>query len=69
MFYVPRGLMKRFSGGFLVSVRLSGTDLEYSIKILISNLFKFLLIWNDRHPLTFAVLKSLVPTLSAWERG
>ena len=28
MFYVPRGLMKRFSGGFLVSISLPATDLE-----------------------------------------
>ena len=33
MFYVPRGLMKRFSGGFLISVSLSATDLIRLIKI------------------------------------
>ena len=31
----PRGLMKRFSGGFLISVSLSATDLVCLIKILI----------------------------------
>ena len=29
--------MKRFSGGFVVSISWSGTDLEYLIKIFIFN--------------------------------
>ena len=41
MFYVPRGLMKRFSGGFFVSISSSGTDLKYLTKILIFSSFKF----------------------------
>ena len=28
MFYVPRGLTKRFSGAFLISVTFPATDLE-----------------------------------------
>ena len=35
MFYVPRGLMKRFSCGFLVSITSPGTNLEGLIKGLI----------------------------------
>ena len=35
MFYVPQRIMKTFSGGFLVSIRLPETDLEFLIKILI----------------------------------
>ena len=33
--------MKRFSGGFLVSISLSGTDLEDLMKILIFNSSRF----------------------------
>ena len=32
MFYVPRGLLERFCGGFLISVSLSATDLASLIK-------------------------------------
>ena len=46
MFYIPRRIMGSFSGGFLVSTSLLGTDLEYLIKILIFNSLKFKLIWN-----------------------
>ena len=35
MFYVPWGLMKKFSGGFLISVSLSATDPVRLIKNLI----------------------------------
>ena len=35
MFYVPWGLMKRFSGGFLISISLRATDLECLIRNLI----------------------------------
>ena len=41
MFYVPQGLMKRFSGGFLISISLPATDLECLIKNFIFNLLKF----------------------------
>ena len=40
MFYVPRGLMKRFSGGFLISISLPATDLECLIRNLIFNSLK-----------------------------
>ena len=33
VFYVPWGLMERFSRGFLVSINLSGINLENFIKI------------------------------------
>ena len=54
MLYVLQGLMKRFSGGFLISVSLSATDLVCLIKILIFNsdsskcppLLAILMIWN-----------------------
>ena len=32
MFYVPRGIMKRFLGGFSISTSLPATDLECLIK-------------------------------------
>ena len=35
MIYAPRGLMKRLSGGFLISVSLLSTDLECLIRNLI----------------------------------
>ena len=35
MFHVPRGLMKRFSGAFLISISLPATDLECLIRNLI----------------------------------
>ena len=41
MFYVPRGLMKRISGGFLISISLPAADLECSIKSLIFNSLRF----------------------------
>ena len=41
MFYVPQGLMKWFSGGFLISISLSGTDIEDLMKILKFNSSKF----------------------------
>ena len=41
MFYVSRGFMERFSGGFLISVSFPATDLECLIKNLIFNSFKF----------------------------
>ena len=41
MFYVHRGLMKRFSGGFLISASLSATDLVRLIKDFIVNSLKF----------------------------
>ena len=37
MFCVSWGLMKRFSGGFLISISLPATDLECLIKSLIFN--------------------------------
>ena len=46
---VVRGLMKSFSGGFLVSISLLRTDLEYFIKTLIFNSLTFEsipVIWN-----------------------
>ena len=41
MFYVPRGLMKRFPGAFLISISLPATDLECLIKNLIFSSLKF----------------------------
>ena len=41
MFYVPRGLMKRFSGDFLISISLPANDLECLIGSLIVNSLKF----------------------------
>ena len=41
MFYVPQGLMKRFSCGFFVSISLSGTVIEDLVKIFIFNSSKF----------------------------
>ena len=41
MFYVPRGFMERFSGGFLISISLSAADLECLIRNLIFNSLKF----------------------------
>ena len=41
MFYVPQGLMKKFSGSFLISVSLLATDLECLIRNLIFNSLRF----------------------------
>ena len=41
MFYVPRGLTKRFSGAFLISISLPAADLEYLIKNLKFSSLKF----------------------------
>ena len=41
MFYVFRGIMKKFPGVFVVSISLSRTDLEYLIKIWMFNSPKF----------------------------
>ena len=41
MLYVPRGLMKSFSEGFLISVSLPATDLECLTINLIFNSLKF----------------------------
>ena len=41
MFYVHRRFMKRFSGGFLISISLSTTDIERLIRKLIFNSLKF----------------------------
>ena len=40
MFYVPRRLMKRFLGGFLISINLPGTDLECLVRNLVFNSLK-----------------------------
>ena len=55
MFYVPQGLVKRFSGGFLISVSLSATDLLCLIKNLIFNSLKFKLIAFKRCPPLLAI--------------
>ena len=41
MFYVPRGPMKSFSGGFLILISLPATDLECLIRNVIFNSLKF----------------------------
>ena len=40
MFYVSLGLMKRFSGGFFISISLPSTDFECLIRNLIFNSLK-----------------------------
>ena len=41
MFYVPWGLMKRFSGVVLIAISLPATDLKCLIKNLIFNSIRF----------------------------
>ena len=55
MFYVLRGLMKRFSGAFLISISLPATDLECLIKNLIFKALRFKEMAFKQCPPLFAI--------------
>ena len=56
MFYVPWGLMKRFSGCFMISINLPATDLKCLIRNLIFNSLKFELIAFKQCPPLLMIL-------------